>query len=97
MTEVALIDAGGANLGSVRYALERLGVQVRLVRDAKGLQGVSRVILPGVGAAPHGMARLHAQDLVQPLRELQVRCWASAWACSCCSRAPKRGTWNAWG
>ena len=69
MTEVALIDAGGANLGSVRYALERLGVQVRLVRDAKGLQGVSRVILPGVGAAPHGMARLHAQDLVQPLRE----------------------------
>lgn len=72
MTEVALIDAGGANLGSVRYALERLGVQVRLVRDAKGLQGVSRVILPGVGAAPHGMARLHAQDLVQPLRELQV-------------------------
>ena len=49
MTEVALIDAGGANLGSVRYALERLGVQVRLVRDAKGLQGVSRVILPGVG------------------------------------------------
>ena len=72
MTEVALIDAGGANLGSVRYALERLGVEVRLVRDAKGLRGVSRVILPGVGAAPHGMARLHAQDLVQPLRDLQV-------------------------
>jgi glutamine amidotransferase len=45
---------------------------VRLVRDAKGLRGVSRVILPGVGAAPHGMARLHAQDLVQPLRELEV-------------------------
>jgi len=72
VTEVALIDAGGANLGSVRYALERLGVQVRLVRDAQGLEGVSRVILPGVGAAPHGMARLHAQGLVEPLRNLQV-------------------------
>lgn len=72
MSEVALIDAGGANLGSVRYALERLGVQVRLVRDAQGLRGASQVILPGVGTAPHGMARLHAQGLVQPLRELQV-------------------------
>lgn len=72
MTDVALIDAGGANLGSVRYALERLGAQVRLVRDADGLLGASRVILPGVGAAPHGMARLHAQGLVEPLRALEV-------------------------
>jgi glutamine amidotransferase len=30
------------------------------------------VILPGVGAAPEGMARLHAQGLVEPLRNLQV-------------------------
>lgn len=33
MTTVGLIDAGGANLGSVRYALERLGVAVRMVRE----------------------------------------------------------------
>lgn len=72
MTDVALIDAGGANLGSVRYALERLGVEARLVRDAEGLRGAERVILPGVGAAPEGMARLHAQGLVEPLRQLQV-------------------------
>ncbi|WP_104039355.1 imidazole glycerol phosphate synthase subunit HisH [Xanthomonas citri] len=72
MTEVALIDAGGANLGSVRYALERLGVDARLVRDAAGLQGAQRVILPGVGAAPEAMSRLRAQGLVEPLRELQV-------------------------
>ncbi|MFT4248659.1 MAG: imidazole glycerol phosphate synthase subunit HisH [Pseudomonas sp.] len=72
MTELALIDAGGANLGSVRYALERLGVEARLVRDADGLRGAQRVILPGVGAAPEGMARLHAQGLVEPLRQLQV-------------------------
>ncbi|MGV7185412.1 imidazole glycerol phosphate synthase subunit HisH [Xanthomonas axonopodis] len=72
MTDVALIDAGGANLGSVRYALERLGVDARLVRDAAGLQGAQRVILPGVGAAPEAMSRLRAQGLVEPLRELQV-------------------------
>ncbi|MCW4455102.1 imidazole glycerol phosphate synthase subunit HisH [Flavobacterium sp. MXW15] len=72
MTDVALIDAGGANLGSVRYALERLGVSPRLVSDAAGLAGAERVILPGVGAAPPGMARLRAQGLVEPLRQLQV-------------------------
>jgi len=72
VSDLALIDAGGANLGSVSYALERLGVQPTLVRDAAGLQGARRVILPGVGAAPEAMRRLHAQGLVEPLRQLQV-------------------------
>ena len=72
MSQLALIDAGGANLGSVRYALERLGVEARLVRDAAGLEGVDRVILPGVGAAPVAMARLREQGLVEPLRQIQV-------------------------
>jgi len=71
VTTVGLIDAGGANLGSVRYALERLGVAVRMVRGPSDLDAASRVILPGVGAAAEGMRRLHAQGLVQPLRELQ--------------------------
>ena len=72
MSAVGLIDAGGANLGSVRYALERLGVDVRMVREPAELNDVQCVILPGVGAAAEGMRRLHAQGLVQPLRELQV-------------------------
>ncbi|NIJ70683.1 imidazole glycerol phosphate synthase subunit HisH [Xanthomonas sp. 60] len=72
MTDVALIDAGGANFGSVRYALERLGAEVRLVRDAAGLEGARRVILPGVGAAGPATQRLHAQGLYEPLRKLDV-------------------------
>jgi len=72
VSTVGLIDAGGANLGSVRYALERLGMAVRMVRKPFDLAGTSRVILPGVGAAAEGMRRLHAQGLVQPLRDLQV-------------------------
>nr|WP_272494085.1 imidazole glycerol phosphate synthase subunit HisH [Stenotrophomonas mori] len=67
-----MVDAGGANLGSVRYALERRGAQVRMVRAPADLEGVARVILPGVGAAAEGMRRLHAQALVEPLRALQV-------------------------
>lgn len=70
--DVALIDAGGANLGSVRYALERLGVDARIVRDADGLHGAQRVILPGVGAAPLAMQLLRARGLDVALRALDV-------------------------
>ena len=72
MRTVAIIDAGGANLGSVTYAMERLGAQPYIVRDAAGLEGASHVILPGVGAAPVAMARLHAQGLVAALRQLRT-------------------------
>jgi len=69
---VALIDAGGANLGSVRYALEREGATVGLVRDADDLRDARRVILPGVGAAPPAMALLRERGLDEALRNLQA-------------------------
>jgi glutamine amidotransferase len=70
VSEVAVVDAGGANLGSVCYALERLGVTPRVVADADGLQRAERVILPGVGAAATAMNRLRQQNLIEPLRRL---------------------------
>lgn len=66
--DLALIDAGGANLGSVRYALARLGVQPRLVRDAGELGEPARVILPGVGAAGAAMRLLRERGLADALR-----------------------------
>jgi imidazole glycerol-phosphate synthase subunit HisH len=72
MRTVALIDAGGANLGSVRYALEREGASVNIVRDYDGLRDARRVILPGVGAAVPAMALLRERGLVDALRDLRV-------------------------
>lgn len=72
MSGVALIDAGGANLASVRFALQRLGCEPLLVRDADGLRGARRVILPGVGAAAPAMALLRERGLDVALRELRV-------------------------
>ena len=72
MTTLALVDAGGANLGSVRYALERLGVEARIVRDGDGLCDAGRIILPGVGAAAPAMALLRERGLVEPLRAATV-------------------------
>lgn len=67
---VVLVDAGGTNIGSVRYALQRLGVDAALTSDAAAIRTASKVILPGVGAAGPGMARLRELGLVELLRSL---------------------------
>ena len=72
MSDVAVIDAGGANFGSVCYALERLGARPRIVRDGDGLNDAWRVLLPGVGAAAPAMALLRERGFVDVLRGLQV-------------------------
>lgn len=67
---VVLVDAGGTNIGSVRYALQRLGVDAALTADAAVIRAADKVILPGVGAAAPGMARLRELGLVDLLRSL---------------------------
>jgi glutamine amidotransferase len=67
---VVLVDAGGTNIGSVRYALLRLGVEASLTSDADAIRTADKVILPGVGAAGPGMARLRELGLVELMRSL---------------------------
>ncbi|HKR75459.1 MAG TPA: imidazole glycerol phosphate synthase subunit HisH [Rhodanobacter sp.] len=67
---VVLVDAGGTNIGSVRYALQRLGADAALTSDAAAIRAADKAILPGVGAAGPGMARLRELGLVELLRSL---------------------------
>ncbi|MFK5635566.1 imidazole glycerol phosphate synthase subunit HisH [Ornithinimicrobium sp. LYQ103] len=69
---VALVDGGGTNIGSVSYALERLGATSRLTADRAEILAADRVVLPGVGAAAPGMERLRASGLSEVLRDVQV-------------------------
>ena len=63
MSEVVIIDNGGGNVASVRYAFERLGCATQVSNDAARVQAAGRVILPGVGAARDAMRRLTAAGL----------------------------------
>jgi glutamine amidotransferase len=63
MTQVAIIDGGGANIASLRFALDRLGAESVLTTDKAVISAAERVILPGVGAAADAMERLEAADL----------------------------------
>ncbi|WP_109471510.1 imidazole glycerol phosphate synthase subunit HisH [Ornithinimicrobium cavernae] len=68
---VALVDSGGTNIGSVRYALDRIGADARLTSDPADILAADRVILPGVGAAGAGMRRLRQAGLVDVLHQVE--------------------------
>jgi glutamine amidotransferase len=69
--KLAIIDSGGANIASVRYAIERLGVSAELTTDPERVRTASHVILPGVGMAAHCMARLQELNLVETIKQLK--------------------------
>ena len=60
-----IIPSCGSNLASLQFALERLGADVPLAEEPERIRAASHVILPGVGAAAPGMARLAAAGLVE--------------------------------
>jgi imidazole glycerol-phosphate synthase subunit HisH len=61
---IAVLDYGAGNLRSVQNALEEIGCEYRLVRDAAGLRGADKILLPGVG---------HFGQMMRALDALQVR------------------------
>lgn len=62
-SEVAIIANGGANIASLQFALERLGVASVLSADGERIRAATHVILPGVGAAADAMLRLRRDGL----------------------------------
>ena len=68
--DVVIIDSGGANIASLRFALDRLGARSELTSDSDRIVAARRVILPGVGAAADAMQRLSKAELDNVITEL---------------------------
>jgi imidazole glycerol-phosphate synthase subunit HisH len=71
MTRLAIIDSGGANIASLQFAVQRLGIESDLTTDPSRLSKASHVLLPGVGAAADCMGRLESAGLVDTIRKLK--------------------------
>jgi len=67
---LAIIDSGGANIASLQFAIERLGMPSTLTADKQIVREATHVILPGVGAAADCMDRLRQAGLVETIRTL---------------------------
>ena len=66
---IGLIDYGMGNLHSVAKALEKVGAQVELVKQADDIAKYDRIVLPGVGAFRDCMATLKTTGMADALKE----------------------------
>lgn len=62
-TMIVIIDYGLGNLGSVKNALDKLGVDSIISNSVKEIKAGSGLILPGVGSAAEGMKNLRKSGL----------------------------------
>jgi glutamine amidotransferase len=65
-----IIASGGANLASLKFALQRLGTDASVTEDVEEIRRASHVLLPGVGAARDAMERLQSTGLAAAIPEL---------------------------
>lgn len=62
--KVVIVDYGMGNVGSIANMCKKIGVRATVSFDRDVILSADSLILPGVGAFPEGMRRLHELDLV---------------------------------
>lgn len=70
-SSLVIVNTGCANIASVKFAFERLGIQVNVSDDVNVIAKAQRVILPGVGSAPAAMQSINIKGLAECLRALK--------------------------
>ncbi len=66
---IAIVDYGAGNIFSVKNALDYLGLENELTSDPEKIRHADAVILPGVGAFPAAMKKLHESGLTEIVKE----------------------------
>lgn len=68
MSITGIINYGSGNFTSVWNAMQHLELEIREVESPEAMEGVDRLILPGVGAFPAAMKRLEQMQLIPALK-----------------------------
>lgn len=69
MSRLGIIDYGAGNLSSVYNSFLATGTEGRLVRHNSDLEGITHLVLPGVGAFGDCSRALEKQGLDTPIRD----------------------------
>lgn len=67
---ISIIDYGVGNLKAFANIYKRLGISAEIVSSKEQLYKSNKIILPGVGAFDHAMAKLGASEINYVLNEL---------------------------
>ena len=62
--DVVILDTGCANLSSVKWAVQRLGYDPVVSKEADIVLNADKLFLPGVGTAQAAMDQLHERELI---------------------------------
>ena len=68
MPNITIIDTGCANLSSVKFAFDRLGIQAEISRDLAKIKSADKLLLPGVGTAIAAMKNLQDRQLIETIQ-----------------------------
>ena len=72
MTKIGILNSGGYNINSIRFALERLGQNdISIVKNKSEFDACDKVIIPGVGNAKIAMEMLQKQNLIDCIKSTQ--------------------------
>lgn len=66
--DVVILDTGCANLSSVKWAIQRLGYEPQVSRDADIVLHADKLFLPGVGTAQAAMDQLRERALIDLIK-----------------------------
>jgi len=69
--KLAIVDLGCGNIGSVRLAFGRFGLEPVVTSEPEEIAGADKIILPGVGAAGFAMERIDTLGLRTTLTSLR--------------------------
>jgi len=70
VSDVVIIGSVGANLASLKFALQRLGIDAPVTEDPDRVRAATHVIMPGVGSAAPAMRKLAAAGLAEVVPRL---------------------------
>lgn len=70
---IVIIDYGLGNINAFINIYKKLDVSVRIAKTVADLEGVTKIILPGVGAFDHAMAKLEESGMRQKLDDLVLK------------------------
>lgn len=70
--KLVIIDTNCANLTSVKFAFERLGITPIISDDKDVILSAEKIVLPGVGTAEFAMNELSKKGLIDTIKKIKV-------------------------
>ncbi|MCP9747559.1 imidazole glycerol phosphate synthase subunit HisH [Lacihabitans sp. CS3-21] len=70
---IVIVDYGLGNINAFVNIYKKLDVSIKIAKVSKDLAGVSKIILPGVGAFDHAMSQLNASGMRDDLDNLVLK------------------------